>query len=477
MAYTYDTSSTPLAYVELHGPQGECQNITLESGTSLSIGSHESCDLTLVGADISAMHCVVKFLNGILWIQDWNTRSGTLVDGHKVVGETELAHGTIVQLGAYQFTIGLSPPVDPEEEHTPTATVIESSVQPTTASSNQDTPEILALPEVIVPRDIMAPPQIQAPFDGNDEVEHPPQDGTPIVRQSAVSPVNEEPWDTLSDETLQLLQEEIVNLQQQLQEQIIETDRLRTKHQAPSHDSPLTATPSTDSIKPQRTLELLDELERSDERIASLEELLLITEEASLAEQEERRQIEAWIGEVEIRFGQREAETTAEMEVFKRKLHDTLAERNRLEVRLQAAASPQGSREAFQETLDQLRTQNSTLVAELEQQQQHVSSLERNVEQLKEQLDPDALQRRLDDAVREERLQMAQERAEMARQRVAMARELEQIPQTHRRADPDSETKFKALRQHLKEIHVQEQQDKKERSIGSRLAKLWNSLE
>ncbi|MDA1179051.1 MAG: hypothetical protein O2931_09685, partial [Planctomycetota bacterium] len=132
---------------------------------------------------------------------------------------------------------------------------------------------------------------------------------------------------------------------------------------------------------------------------------------------------------------------------------------------------------AFQETLDQLRTQNSTLVAELEQQQQHVSSLERNVEQLKEQLDPDALQRRLDDAVREERLQMAQERAEMARQRVAMARELEQIPQTHRRADPDSETKFKALRQHLKEIHVQEQQDKKERSIGSRLAKLWNSLE
>ena len=451
MTYPYDTSSTPLAYVELHGPHGACQNITIESGTSLSIGSHESCDLQLVGADISAMHCVVKFLNGTLWIQDWHTRSGTLVDGHQVVGETELAHGTIVQLGAYQFTIGLSPPVDSAEEHTPTATAIESSIQPTTVSSNQDTPEILA------PPDIMAPLQIQAPFDGHDEVE--------------------EPWDALSDDTLQLLQEEIVNLQQQLQEQIIETDRLRTKHQVEPHDSQLTATPSTESIKPQRTLELLDELERSDERIAALEELLLITEEASLAEQEERRQIEAWIGEVEIRFGQREAESTAEMEVFKRKLHDTLAERNRLELRLQTAASPQGSREVFQETLDQLRTQNSTLAAELERQQRHVSGLERNVEQLKEQLDPDALQRRLDDAVREERLQMAQERAEMARQRVAMARELEQIPQAHRRADPDSETKFQALRQHLKEIHVQEQQDKKERSIGSRLAQLWKSLE
>lgn len=452
MTYTYDISSEPMAYLDLHGPQDECRHLTVESGTSLSIGSHESCDLQLVGSDISAMHCVLKFLNGILWIQDWNTRTGTLVDGNKVVGETELSHGTTVQLGAYQFTIGLTPPDAPPH----------STVEPLT------TP--------------LLPPSLLSPIVRNDEPDHNPSiDSSIAVESIADEPIGyaaqAAPWDALSDETLPLLQEEIHSLQHQLQAQIAETDRLRGQRADAQPDSQTAATPVNASFKPERALELMEELERSDERIATLEELLLITEEANLAEQEERRQIEAWIDEVEVRFGQREAEVTAENEVLKRKLNETLAERNQLELRLQNAASPERSREMLHETLDQLRTQNSALIAQLEQRQQHETDLERNIERLKEQTDPDALQRRLDEAVREERLQMAQERAELARQRVAMVRELEHAPQAHRHTATDSETKFQALRQHLKDIHVQELQEKKERSIGSRLAKLWKNLE
>ncbi len=100
--------------------------------------------------------------------------------------------------------------------------------------------------------------------------------------------------DNFSDETLRCIERKIGSLQEQLRCALQERDALRNSSLRPASES-------ADERTNGMIEELTEELSRTDERIANLEELLMIAEEASLAEQEERRQIESWLGEVEVR--------------------------------------------------------------------------------------------------------------------------------------------------------------------------------
>ena len=75
---------------------------------------------------------------------------------------------------------------------------------------------------------------------------------------------------------------------------------------------------------------------------------------------------------------------------------------------------------------------------------------------------------------REGRMQLAEERSEIARLR----QELE--AERQRRQNPavnDDNLKFQALRRHLNEIHEQEQKEREERRLSSRIARLWHRLD
>jgi hypothetical protein len=85
-----------------------------------------------------------------------------------------------------------------------------------------------------------------------------------------------------------------------------------------------------------------------------------------------------------------------------------------------------------------------------------------------------------DHELRAERVQIAQERAELARQRADLMSLRAQLDQVSKSADSpklEVENRMRAFRQHLREIHDQEQTDPPQPSLSSRLAQLWKRLE
>ena len=118
----------------------------------------------------------------------------------------------------------------------------------------------------------------------------------------------------MEDEATELLRAEIRELQCELAErdaQLNEFLNVPTDAGFASND----LDESTDeSALANRLEELLDELTKSDERSALLEEMLRASEEATAEEQEERRQLDSWVGDIEQRVSQRESEWQAEID-------------------------------------------------------------------------------------------------------------------------------------------------------------------
>jgi hypothetical protein len=86
----------------------------------------------------------------------------------------------------------------------------------------------------------------------------------------------------------------------------------------------------------------------------------------------------------------------------------------------------------------------------------------------------------VDKVLREERIRMAQQRADLARQRTKLLElqsELEQRLARDKKSLDDGDTRLRAFRDHLREIHETEQRARKENSIVNRLARLWNRLD
>ena len=124
--------------------------------------------------------------------------------------------------------------------------------------------------------------------------------------------------------------------------------------------------------------------------------------------------------------------------------------------------------------------------AKLEAAQNVMTGLRETADALRQQLAQSEaasaqLRRELEDAKQEdakqERVELAEQRAEIARQR----QELEKARQKAAAGPSDSTLKLQALRQHLNEIHIREEAEKKkeleERKLSNRLARLWGRME
>lgn len=415
----------------------------VHEGERLFVGSDEGSDIRIVGESVASTHCAISAQEGQVTVRDCFSPCGTFVHDNRI-RECPITASTEVRVGNAVISLLLTQrsvpdtkaPAEPLTADQPIASVDQSanvSEFELVSQSAQDLQQQLdqATAENEILRDRLAASQDQQPSPGGD------------------------PW---QEEMIELLRAEVIELQTTLAEQQRSTTAVVDDAQNGNGDSDTLTRDDAEKLV-GRLEELLGELQERDEQVAMLTELLEAAEEASRAAAEERTQLATWMQEIEERFGYREQEWRAQRHNLQAELDQLAAARDRAERALCADAS-NVRLEAAQKVIVDLRELS-------ESQKQQIRILEARNEQLQSEQKPRAENR-------EEQLRLSEERAEIARQR----QELEASRHRTQRTDPDEATlKLQALRQHLKEIHQQEQKQQEERKLSSRLARLWSRLD
>lgn len=442
----------------------------LSTDQGVFIGCSSNCGLQLDGEGLSDIQCRIGFEEGDLWIHPWMSAEGTRVNGKPIDGGVVVKIGDVVEIGDHEIAIA---PADGKPSSAPSQFNAnqEESSPPT---SGQAVNEIGDLDH----EDETTSLENAASFDSpeNEVSDHFESIGRHADEPSFDSEESSESMDfnffdieeeeTYDRETVALLQAEIEELQSQLARRDAERD------DEPSDFGPAdTRNPEASDEVLQRMQELIDEANRSDERVALLEEMLHAAEETSRSEGEERSQLEAWVGDIEKRIGQREEEHEAELDALRQRLDESQEQQSRLQRQLhQAAAAGGAAPKQYEETLENLQQQNRELKNELADSQKQCRGMQSRIDQNAEETEA---------SLRAERANIAKEQAKISRLRYELSSKLsaiEEVPKTNH-ADRETSERISTLRQHLREIHAQEKKEEKEASLTTRLAKLWKRVE
>lgn len=466
-----DTQSTVTLTARHRGGAIKKHDLCKDQG--VFVGTSSNCGLQLDGEGLSEIHCRLEFNEGELWVQDWMSANGTSVNGNAIDGNHKVGSGDVIQIGDYEITLGeLSAPASTQNEdlgqndfaqdNTQTS-LDEPATSDDASASYADEPagfEDGSDADLAEPAD--QEPAFDEPANDSFAAEEPQMDFS-----SDFFDIEEE--ETYDRETVALLQAEIEDLQAQLAQRDAEATH------TPAASEHVDRNPEDSDEVLARMQELIDEANRSDERVGILEELLHAAEEANRSEQEERGQLEAWVGDIERRIGQREEEHAAELEALRARLEEANDEQDRLQRQLrQVAASGGGGGAApkqYEETLEKLQQTNRELQEELGESQKQIRQLEQRAEEQSELSES---------ALREERAKLAKEQAELSRMRFEISskiKDVEEMPKSENAQDRETAARIQTLRQHLREIHEQEKQEEREAPLTSRLKKLWKRVE
>ncbi|TWT83803.1 Chromosome partition protein Smc [Planctomycetes bacterium CA13] len=434
-------------------PTGATRNYDLESNQSVFVGSSTNCGLQLNGPGLCSIHCHVSSENGKLHIQEWLSAEGTCVNGKEMSGQVELRLGDVIQIGKHQILVSDDrtlqvPKRERFESETPE---FELSVSPTE--------------EVVVS-------EIDGAMNQECIEDMPISDiPEPVDFESGLFEFAEE--ETYDKETVALLFAEIEDLQAALAQRDAAQDFEQScarceERREQGHDDTMDSDPDTVMLRMQ---ELIDEANRSDERVLMLEEILTTAEEANRSAKEERKQLEAWVADIENRVGQHEEEHAAEINVLNQQLKESTELQNKLREQLRQAAASGNAPKQYEDTLENLQATNQSLQEELARFKKEKSSLEQRCEQISSDQEL---------SLREERVNIAKEHAKLSRLRYELSSKLakvEELPKSDCTADTETAQRIQGLRQHLREIHEQEKAEEKEASIVTRLTKLWKRVE
>ena len=95
--------------------KGSCPGQIVElSGDRMVMGRHPSCQIVLDNAAVSRNHAQIRESHGTYFLEDLRSRNGTVVNGEKIQGQTELKDGDEIRVCevVLRFHIG-TPPADP----------------------------------------------------------------------------------------------------------------------------------------------------------------------------------------------------------------------------------------------------------------------------------------------------------------------------------------------------------------------------
>ena len=521
------TSHAVVAVLALKGPNREQCVRSLYAGQDMLVGSEDIADLRADGVGIAAMHCLIRSFRGTVSVRDLYSPTGTWV-GEQRISEYLVVQNSVVRVGEFTVSITLSElpqthlSTVPELRHTVAAAPSRSSatiqpfsgqdgISPLDCETRTVRPRVVpdiashgeqATPEVLVPtaqRDTNAalsarwsdiapesriPPEPASPAVACDRTpDGPPEDmGAQTICRlrsqlqqanaeigalrdrlefaaTQIPPQDADPW---QDEMTALLRAEIVELQTALAEKDSESSER-------SYCSSADEDRTSDSVSPEESERLIERLEhlllelhQRDEQVGLLNDLLEAAENANRAEQEERQRFNVWVSDIENRIGRQEEEWQAERQKLMANIGRLTVERDRAEATI-AADTTMARNEAIQRVMHGLRDEAEALRRDLAQ------STAASVQ----------LRRELDEAnrkdFREEAVQIAQERAQLARMRheIEASRQIPVKPVEM----SDSNLRFRALREHLNEIHDKEKHVRVDAKLGSRISRLWSLLD
>jgi len=447
-----------IATLHVNRPGRPRSSQVIREDECLAVGSDPSADICLTDDDIASTHCMIIARGGIVTVRDCFSETGTFVDRVRV-REIQLQADAELRVGKTTISVKLSRSAPQSlyvvDDSTPgpqpplgTSAIASVNVTPAVkpeSTKNRNSEEVSS--RLISSLES----QLQQ---ANAEIE------VLQNRLNAVTVVAVPNVDPYQEEMLDLLRAEIFDLQ----------NLLADRDQSPVVRSPATEwNTETDNIlsKPdaeklvERLEQLLQELQQRDDQIATLTELLENAEAANRAELEERSQIDSWLRDIEGRFSDREHEWLSQRTKLQSELEAIAAERDRAEAALNANSS-NVKIEAAQNVMKNLRDTAESQRQKLENAEQTIAQLQRELESAKHA------------QPREERMQLAEERSEIARlrQELEAERQRKQSPAVN-----DDNLKFRALRKHLNEIHEQEQKEREERKLSSRIARLWHRLD
>jgi hypothetical protein len=483
-------------YVRVTGPNGFCGEYELPPGDALVVGTSPACGVRIEGPGIAAMHCTLSCEDGLLVIDDWDTGAGTYLDGQRIARQASADPGATVQIGSYRFETA---PADDESAPAEAAHAQQPHVPPPgydVEDSVDDTDPFLPSFEASAghaeQRDAWSSPAARGTRpeyeDDADDVHQADDDANSDdaydVYDSAAdlgeydAPVDEPPAyargrEVGADEMTELLKTELDYLRTELADRDARVAELERSLEGAGGavDADLPTREEVDTLA-GRLEDLLAELEHSDERLKTMSELLRVSEEANLASVEERTQMEAWMGEVERRVGAWESERQAERESLSRRIAELTAQRDEAETR-------GGSRENTA-LLQKLRQQISQYEAETAKLQAQRDELQQRLQAADVESIEDRIESAVNEAMREERLQLSQERADFARERAAILKqqeELAQQPSSHTSSADIADLKIRAFREHLREVRANEPEHRPAPSMSQRLGKLWRKLD
>jgi myosin heavy subunit len=510
--------------VEFHG---------LDRNTNVFVGSGSSCKIQITGSNVSSIHCMLEVGDEqTMKVQDWNTGT-TIVNDNPIELEHTLNSGdqlriednTIVPVltAEHHATVvreltGESPAAKPATESTESESPAEAKSEtcdttlPEPTSTDDFIAEVQSFSSALQVNETQPeqpandaqtfdqPTDDAETFDSQEDLLAEPtafvydvdadlhEDDDELafgIEPSAFEYDDNENVDVNTDketlaEELQLMRSEV----EQLRFELAQRDaRVRELTESNRSGEEVVDTEQTERLV-NRLEELLEELKSSDDRIRSMEELLRCSDQATHDEKEERRQIELWVTELEQRVTQRESESAAETDRLEQRLQEAQENQKHAELQLgklldQQTNSAAKGQDPSNEVVDSFQ-------AQLESMQEKIDTLQNENEQLRRDSTAAAFAneneqveklRETEQRLAEIQLATSRERAEMSRQRAelqALKGELEQKLQEPRVLD-QADTRIRAMREHLKELHQEEvavKAERRERSLGGRISKL-----
>ncbi|EOR04370.1 FHA domain-containing protein [Acinetobacter tandoii] len=84
---------------------GEFTGQEISVDRDMLVGRHQDADVLLQSAEVSRKHAALLLKEQALWVQDLNSSNGTFVNDLKIVDESQLKDGDIVQFASFKFTV------------------------------------------------------------------------------------------------------------------------------------------------------------------------------------------------------------------------------------------------------------------------------------------------------------------------------------------------------------------------------------
>lgn len=453
---------------------GWTNRFDLAANISYLAGSSDNCRIFLSGDNVNPIHCRLWLDECChLKVQDWNTDGKTRLNGEPIE-EADLNEGDSLEIGDYRIVVATAAtPATTGDFRQTTVTAKDSEARPNEIASAEQLdefePQSMAVNET--------PFVYELDLDADDKAGD--------CQAAPVDLANGQPRATGFD-TLGAVDDEVEWLRMEVEQLRIEMAERDAFNEQQNHSSSKTQSEfeeDSDNLKlVNRLEELLQELQTSDERIRGLEDLLQASDEATRAEQEEREHLESWVEEIEQRVTQREAEAAAELTRVTNQLKEARSRNKLADSQLEQALESNGN--AFSDSsnhfIKKLRGQMNDLRHRLDVVEKENEEL-RNADRKQAAESAGAKIQELEQKLLQQQVEFSRERADIARKRVQLERlkdELEKTNVSNHKMD-DATSRVMAMRQHLRDIHEEEKlerEERKQRSLGGRIARLLNRV-